>query len=98
MARGSSVAIATSELGHAMLAAGCVDMVASDTHGDKRSLMAVRDWLLEMGASEHAELLTRENARRLLAGQSMAPVPPLKIKRGMRERLRELVLGRPRGV
>jgi protein-tyrosine phosphatase len=83
-----------SRLAQAMLAAGCVDLVASDTHGDRRSLMAVRDWLLELGASEHAELLTRENARRLLAGEPMAPVPPLQAKRGMRERLRELVFGR----
>ena len=85
-----------SRLARAMLAAGCVDLVASDTHGDKRSLMAVRDWLLEMGAPDHARLLTRENARRLLANERLEAVPPLEAPRGMFERLRELAFGRRR--
>lgn len=77
-----------------MLAEGLVDLVASDTHVDRRSLMAGRQWLEEAGGTEIATLLTRENARRLLAGDDMIPVPPLRPNRGMLHRLRELVFGR----
>ena len=84
-------------LAREMLAAGYVDILSSDTHGDRRSLMAVRDWLLEAGAPEHAALLTRDNSRRLLDDQELLPVPPLESPRGMMDRLRELVFGRRRG-
>jgi protein-tyrosine phosphatase len=83
-------------LAREMLAAGCVDIVASDTHADQRSLVAVRDWLYELDSPAHADLLTRENARRLLADERLEPVPPLVAPHGMLERLRELVLGRRR--
>lgn len=84
----------TSALAREMLAAGYVDLVASDNHGDARSLTAVRDWLLECGTEEQADLLTRENARRLLANEPIGEVPPLAIRRGMLAQLRDLVLGR----
>lgn len=77
-----------------MLEEGLVDCIASDNHGDSRSLRAARDWLVEMGADEHAELLTRTNAERLLSDQAPLPVPPLRLERGLLGRLRELVLGR----
>jgi len=79
----------------ALLAEGLVDLVASDTHVDRRSLIAGRRWLEEAGGSEIAHLLTAENARRLLAGEDMIPVPPLRANRGMLRRLRELVFGHP---
>lgn len=79
-----------------LLAHGCADVAASDTHGDARSLVAVRAWLLEWGSPEHADLLTRDNARRLLANEPMQEVPPLVMRRGMLAHLRELVLGRSR--
>jgi protein-tyrosine phosphatase len=81
-------------LARELLALGLVDVLASDTHGDARSLGPVRDWLLEQGAAEQAELLTRENARRLLADQAPLEVPPLEAGQGMLARLRDLVLGR----
>ncbi len=83
-----------SALARAMLAAGCVDLVASDNHGDTRSLTAVRDWLLTCGTREQADLLTGENARRLLANESVRDVPPLVVRRGMLAQLKDLVLGR----
>lgn len=75
------------------LAEGLVDVLASDNHGDRRSLSTARDWLGEIGASEQARLLTEENPRRLLAGEPVLPVPPIRFKRGVFDRLRELVFG-----
>ena len=84
------------ELAKAMLARGYTDLIASDNHGDSRSLMAVRDWLLEWGTPEQADLLTRGNAARLLANESLREVPPLEIKKGMLAHLKAMVLGRGR--
>ena len=77
----------------AMLEAGLVDLFASDNHGDTRSLGAGRKWLMEHGTAEHVNLLTQVNASQLLSGQACYPVPPLRRKRGMLERLKALVLG-----
>lgn len=83
-----------SKLARALLADGLVDCIASDNHGDKRSLAGARRWLLELGAVEQAELLTRGNARRMLDGQPPLPVAPLPtVERGMLARLKQLVLG-----
>jgi protein-tyrosine phosphatase len=77
----------------ALLENGLVDLFASDTHGDTRSLAPARRWLEDIGATEHANLLTRTNAARLLSNQTMLRVPPLERRRGMLERLKELLLG-----
>jgi protein-tyrosine phosphatase len=76
-----------------LLERGLVDLLASDTHGDPRALLPARRWLEELGAHEQAELLTRENAARLLRSEAPVPVPPVERRRGMLERLRELLLG-----
>jgi hypothetical protein len=84
-----------SRLARALLSEGLVDCIASDNHGDRRSLTGARDWLIELGATEQAELLTRTNARRMLDGQPPIPVAPLPaVERGMLSRLKQLVLGR----
>lgn len=82
------------ELARSLLAAGLVDCLASDNHGDRRSLAAARLWLEEMGATEHAVMLTHANASRLLADEPPLPVPPLPLGRGVFQRLRELLFGR----
>lgn len=83
-----------SELAAELLARGLADVIASDTHIDQRSLMAGRGWLTEYGSAELAELLTTENPRRVLAGEEMLPVPPLRVRGGWLARLRALVLGK----
>lgn len=76
-----------SDLARALLGEGLVDCMASDNHGDTRSLAAARDWLVETGNEAQADLLTRENARRLLADEELVPVAPLARPRGFIDRL-----------
>ena len=85
---------AASRLARDLLEEGLVDCLASDNHGDGRSMAGARDWLVEIGAEEQAQLLTRANAERLLADQMPLPVSPIPMTRGMLSRLRDLVLGR----
>ncbi len=66
------------ELARSMLADGLIDVLASDNHGDHRSLKAAHDWLLERGGDEQAELLTRTNAELVLQDEEPLPVPPLR--------------------
>jgi protein-tyrosine phosphatase len=79
-----------------LLELGLVDLLASDNHGDSRSLRTTRRWLRDLGAGDQAELLTRTNAARLLTDEPLLPVPPVERQKGMVERLRELLLGRRR--
>ncbi len=67
-----------SEMARTLLAEGLVDVLASDNHGDRRSLVAGRAWLQEQGASEaQLALLTHQNAEFLLHDEDPEPVPPL---------------------
>lgn len=78
----------------ALLAEGMVDLLASDTHADRRSLAAGRDWILEHGTPEQAELLTRTNAQHLLAGQPLEEVGPVQPTRSLGKRLRDIFIPR----
>jgi protein-tyrosine phosphatase len=78
----------TQRLAVDLLQHGLVDVIASDNHGDSRSLASARDWLLELGAEEQARLLTDTNASRILGNEPPLPVPPLEPRRGMLTRLR----------
>jgi protein-tyrosine phosphatase len=82
------------QISRALLEAGLVDLFSSDNHGDSRSLATARDWLTEVATLEHVDLLTRGNARRLLDGEALMPVPPLETGGGLLKRLRELFLRR----
>lgn len=84
-----------SEYVNALLAHGFIDIIASDTHVDARSLMSAREWLSDAAPESVLDLLTRENPRRLLAGEALEPVPPIHVRAGGWRRLRQLVLGRP---
>ena len=80
------------KLSRALVEHGLVDLFSSDNHGDSRSLMTARTWLLEVATPEHADRLTHTNARRLLSGESLLPVPMLPAGGGIFGRLRELFL------
>jgi len=79
------------EFARAMLTAGQVDILASDNHGDRRSLAVACVWLSEIEAGAQARILTSENPALLLAGAPLRPVPPVATHRGVFERLRELL-------
>lgn len=84
-----------SQLARELLRHGLVDCIASDNHGDRRSLGAARQWLLELGADEQAQLLTHTNAERLLNDEQTIPVSPMPhLPRGVFQRLRELLFRR----
>lgn len=65
------------ELARSMLSHGLIDVLASDNHGDNRSLAFAREWLSGRGAIEQIDLLTRVNAARVLSDEEPLPVPPL---------------------
>jgi protein-tyrosine phosphatase len=78
-----------------MLEEGIVDCIASDTHGDARSLAMARDWLEAIDAHEQAELLCTINARRLLNGEAVLPVTPIPpTDQGMLAKLRSMFMRR----
>lgn len=81
------------EFARTMLESGVVDILASDNHGDRRSLSTACAWLAEIGASAQARTLTEENPRRVLAGEPLVEVEPIRFKKGVFDRLRELVFG-----
>src|SRR5690349_2079818 len=87
-AAGPQGSLAVSLLEH-----GLVDLFASDTHGDSRALLPARKWLMELGAEDIADLLTRRNAAHLLANEPIEAVPPVERRRGMFGRLKEILLG-----
>ncbi len=79
------------EFARAMLGAGQVDILASDNHGDRRTLATAVAWLTEIGARLQSVILTTENPALLLAGAPLRAVPPVSFQRGVFERLRELI-------
>ena len=79
------------DLARDLLGEGLIHCLASDNHGDSRTLATARDWLIDLGAPEAAEQLTNTNAGLLLADKEPLDVPPVRLDRGMVGRLRELV-------
>ncbi len=79
------------ELAADMLAEGLVDCIASDNHGDARTLAYASHWLEERGATEQARVLTHTNPARLLADEPVLPVAPVQVERGLLSRLKRAV-------
>ncbi len=79
---------ARSRVARDLLAHGLVDLIASDNHGDARSMATPREWLVEHGAAEQAELLTVTNPERLLRDEPMLPVAPIVVAASPLARLR----------
>lgn len=77
----------------ALLEAGCGAIVASDNHGDRRSVTAAVGWLSSHGGSVQAELLAVLNPRAILDDAPVRPVPPFRIRRSMYTRLKDFIVG-----
>jgi protein-tyrosine phosphatase len=72
----------------ALLERGMADYMCSDFHArGQPATAAARRLLEEMGAAEQGELLTIVNPGRLLAGADPLPVPPLRVRRSVWQRL-----------
>jgi protein-tyrosine phosphatase len=84
----------TTDLARTMLERGLVDVLASDNHGDRRSLSMANQWMEELGAKAQVHLLTFENPRRLLADRPLLPVAPVRFEKGVLARLKSLFFGR----
>jgi protein-tyrosine phosphatase len=82
-----------SSLARGMFAEGLIDIVASDNHGDRRSLSTARQWMEEIGAPDQAVLTMEENPHRLLSNQPLQPVSPFRFSVGMLDRLRSAIFG-----
>lgn len=77
----------------ALLQAGCASIVASDNHGDSRSVAAAVEWLESHGGAMQAQLLAVDNPNSILHDLPLAPVPPLRIRRSLYTQLREFLVG-----
>jgi tyrosine-protein phosphatase YwqE len=69
------------ERARAIVEAGLADVLAADNHGDSRSLAAASRYLDEMGASEQADYLLRQNPYAVLSNQVLEPVPTIRLTR-----------------
>jgi protein-tyrosine phosphatase len=81
------------ERARALLAAGCAGIIASDNHGDGRSLAAAVEWLEGHGGRVQARLLAVDNPAAILADEPLGPVPPMRIRHSWYSMLKSFVVG-----
>jgi protein-tyrosine phosphatase len=77
----------------ALLEAGVASIVASDNHGDARSVAAAVDWLSSHGGAPQAQLLAVDNPNSILHDLPLADVPPLRIRRSLYSQLKQFLVG-----
>ncbi|MFI5214596.1 MAG: CpsB/CapC family capsule biosynthesis tyrosine phosphatase, partial [Gemmatimonadales bacterium] len=81
------------ERARALLSLGLGDIVASDNHGDTRSVATAVEWLESHGGRMQAQLLAVDNPAAILEDRDLLPVPPLKIRRSWYSALKAFVVG-----
>jgi protein-tyrosine phosphatase len=81
------------ERARALVAAGCGGIIASDNHGDGRSLAAAVEWLEGHGGTAQAQLLAVENPAAILADKPLEAVPPMRMRRSWYTMLKSFVIG-----
>jgi protein-tyrosine phosphatase len=81
------------ERARSLLEAGLAGIIASDNHGDGRSLLAGMEWLDAHGGAVQARLLAVENPAAILADEDTAPVPPMRVRRSWYTTLKDFVIG-----
>lgn len=74
-----------------ILAYGLADIIAADNHGDGRVIGTGYRFLCEAGGASQADLLVRKNPAAILADAPVEPVPPLAIKTGFMDKLKQLL-------
>jgi protein-tyrosine phosphatase len=73
---------------------GLVDCLSTDFHGRghlKLFVKEARRWFEERDGAEQFYMLTSTNPRRILDGETPLPVTPLRVQRGLWERMRGIV-------
>jgi protein-tyrosine phosphatase len=80
----------------ALLGAGLADLLASDNHGDGRTVRTGARFLREQtaaaaAAETAASLLTVENPRAVIEDREMSDVPPIRFNDGLVARLRRVL-------
>jgi protein-tyrosine phosphatase len=79
----------------ALLTAGLADLLASDNHGDGRSVRTGARFLREQTEAAAAEtvanLLTVENPKAVIEDREMSDVPPIRFSDGLVARLRRVL-------
>jgi protein-tyrosine phosphatase len=76
-----------------LLERGFGDIIAGDNHGDTRTVAAGFRFLAEQDGLQQAELLTATNPGAILKDEPVLPVPPMRIKQSLIQRLRVLLEG-----
>ncbi len=76
-----------------LLEHGLGDIIAGDNHGDSRSVAAGFKFLVEQDGAQQADLLTVRNPGAILKEEPLLPVPALRIKQSLVQRLRLLLEG-----
>lgn len=76
-----------------LLEHGLGDIIAGDNHGDSRSVATGFKFLVEQDGAQQADLLTVKNPGAILREEPLLPVPPLRIKQSLIQRLRVLLEG-----
>lgn len=77
----------------ALLEAGCASIVASDNHGDTRSVRTAFEWLESHGGGAQAELLAIDNPRAILDDAPVRPVPPFRFRRSLYTKFKDFLVG-----
>ena len=81
------------ERARALLTAGLGTIIASDNHGDNRSLAIAVEWLESHGAREQARLLAFENPNAILSDGPVMNVPPVRLRQSWYSMLKSFVIG-----
>ena len=76
-----------------LLTAGYGTIIASDNHGDGRSMAAAVEWMESHGAREQARLLAYENPSAILSDVVTMDVPPVRLRRSWYSMLKDFVIG-----
>ena len=77
----------------ALLEGGCAAIMASDNHGDSRSVKVAVEWLESHGGGAQAELLAIDNPQAILDDEPVRPVPPFRLRRSLYTKFKDFLVG-----
>lgn len=72
---------------------GLADILAGDNHGDDRTVATGAAFLEAQDGAEQVDLLVVRNPTAILGDQTLAPVPPLRLRQSWMHRIKEFLEG-----